>query len=216
MRADETEHIAETASNESGLTDRPRADPRTMAVSYCGLRLAPWVKARPKLVDGVIWYPANAAEASIAWYCGHEVGHDLLDYAGVRLRGARLERAASRIGVAVTLPRRAYLRDVAAEGWNLDALTTLWPLASRWVHARRIVDLYRDGAIASRWRRGKIERVVTDGIEVPDKPCRTELELAQHAMAGNVAMCRDRLRAWPDGNGGAIVLCATEDLARAG
>lgn len=216
MKADETEHIAETASNESGLTDRPKADPRSMAVNYCQLQLAPWGRTKPRLQNGVIWYPANAPEVSVVWWVGHEVGHRLLDDAGARLDGARLERAASRIGGAITLPRRAYLRDFMVTGWNLDALMDLWPLASRWVHARRIVDLYRDGAIASRWRRGKVERVSTDGITVPEKPCRTERELARHAMAGNVAACRDRLRAWPDGNGGAIVLCSAEDLALAG
>lgn len=71
MDAEEAEEVARQALDESGLDDRPRCDPRTLAVSYLGLVLCPWQRVRPRLVGGVIWYPAVAPETAQAYYVAH-------------------------------------------------------------------------------------------------------------------------------------------------
>lgn len=142
------------ACDESGLDDRPRCDPRVMAASYLGLRLAPWPGAHPRLVRGVLWYPSDTTEDAQAYFVAHEVGHALLG-SEHGLDGDALERAASRVGSGILLPRRAYMRDLSAVGWDLDALAALWPLASRWVHARRITELV-EGTTAIRYLRGSV------------------------------------------------------------
>lgn len=149
---DEAEEVARQASVESGLDDRPRCDPRTLAISYLGLTLIPWPRVRARLDGGVLWYPAEVDEQAQAYLVAHECGHDLVR--GERLEGQHLERVCSRIGCALILPRRAFLRDLRMHGPDLDALAALWPLASRWVIARRVAEVacYH----AHRDRRGRI------------------------------------------------------------
>lgn len=139
MGEDEAEDIARQHIAESGLDDRPRCDPRVFAASYLGLRLASWGRRSAALVGDVVWYPAWAPDDAQAYFVAHECGHELVR--GERLEGAHLERACSRVGVALILPRRAFLRDVRAVGRDLDALRALWPLASRVVIARRLHEL---------------------------------------------------------------------------
>lgn len=148
------EGLAIEACEESGLDDRPRCDPRTMAASYLQLTLAPWPGTSPRLVRGVLWYPSDVPEDAQAYYVAHEVGHALLG-SPHGLGEVEIERGASRIGSAILLPRRAYLRDLSAVGRDLDALCALWPLASAWVQARRITEVLRDVA-ASRWLGGRL------------------------------------------------------------
>jgi len=62
---DEAEEVARQATAESGLDDRPRCDPRTLAVSYLGLRLAPLPGMRPRLDGGIVWYPSDAPDDAI-------------------------------------------------------------------------------------------------------------------------------------------------------
>lgn len=133
---DEAEEVARQATVESGLDDRPRCDPRTLAVSYLGLRLAPLPGMRPRLESGIVWYPSDAPPDAIAYYVAHECGHELVRTE--RLRGDVLERVCSRIGCALLLPRRAFVRDVRATRGDVDALRALWPLASREVIRRRL------------------------------------------------------------------------------
>jgi hypothetical protein len=191
----EIEGLARTTSAESGLDDRPRCDPRTLAVNYCGLTLAPWGRTRARLAGGVIWYPAAATEDAQAYLVAHEVGHDLIEYAGMRMDREAEEIAASRIGCALLLPHRAYLRDVRANGWDVPALQALWPLASAWIHARRIAELC-EGAVASRWRRGRLLSRTQ-----PGRASVAERELAHAGTATH-----DRARALPDGTGCTIVV----------
>lgn len=136
MSEDEAEEVARQATVESGLDDRPRCDPRTFAVSYLGLRLAPLPGMRPRLDGGIVWYPSDAPDDAIAYYVAHECGHELVR--GARLRGDTLERVCSRIGCALLLPRRAFVRDARDTRGSVDALRALWPLASREIIRRRL------------------------------------------------------------------------------
>lgn len=210
MNGDEAEHLAWVASCESGLVERGRCDPRLMAVNYCELQLAPWPRARPRLSSGVIWYPSGQPEDAEAFLVGHEVAHDLLNAAGVNLVGDPLERACSRIAAALLLPRPAFRRDLASVGWDVLALHELWPLASPWIIARRITEVAVGGAVASRWRAGRVERVGSEDAALPDAPTSTERSLARRAK-GQQVVDGDRLRAWPS-DSGAIVVCGLEEL----
>lgn len=167
MGEDEAEDVARQHIAESGLDDRPRCDPRVFAASYLGLRLAPIRGSRPRLVDGVIWYPSEVSEDAQAYLVAHECGHELVR--AERLEGEHLERVCSRVGVALLLPRRAFLRDLRAHGPDLAALRALWPLASEWVIARRIAEVA--SYTARRDRRGRIYvEPITDGAGVPPTP----------------------------------------------
>jgi hypothetical protein len=138
---DDCEQLALEAHRESGLDDRPFADPCVMAVSWAGLRLRPEPHGRPHIADGVIVYPASASPPAVAYFVAHELGHDLLRWAGAKLDAGAEERAASRIGSALMLPRRGFLRDLHATGGDLGALRLLWPLATPWVLARRATEV---------------------------------------------------------------------------
>lgn len=186
---EDLEYVASAACAESGLGDRPRCDPRTMAVSYCGLTLAPWPRVRPHIARRVLWYPSDVTEDAQAYFVAHEVGHELLDGAG--LVGDDLERGASRVGSGILLPRRPYLRDLAATSWDLREMRRLWPLASAWVHARRMAEVC-EGIIASRWRGGRLV-----ARSRPGRPMRLERELAAEvAAAGADVDRRPQGRAW--------------------
>lgn len=163
---DEAEEVARQVSEETGLDDRPRCDPRVIAAGYLDLELLPWPNTPPRLVEGVIWYPSNAPRDAQAYFIAHECGHELVRTE--RLEGAQLERVCSRIGCALLLPRRAFLRDVRALGADLDQLHELWPLASRWVIARRLEELglYR----ATRDRRGRISIARVSDDDPPTPP----------------------------------------------
>lgn len=136
------ETIAARATTESGLDDRPRCDPRVMAAGYLGLALLPWPRTPPRLVGGVIWYPSDAPPQAQAYVVAHECGHELarLDAPEVP-RGAFLEALCSRIGRALLLPRRAFLRDVTVTGGDLYHLAALWPLCAPEVIAARVSEL---------------------------------------------------------------------------
>ena len=212
MTGDDAEAIAWRASSESGLDDRPDCDPCVLAAAYLEMELAPVQGATPHINGRRIIYPAGEPPDAVAYYVGHEVGHVLVreEYPG--LDGEVEEQAASRVGVALVLPRRAYLRDLGTVGWDLDALRLLWPLASLWIHARRIAEV-TSGAIASRWTRTRcVDRVITEGIGEPS-PFATPAEyaLARAAMRSGAVESSDRMRAWPTTTG-AIVLCDVEEL----
>jgi hypothetical protein len=144
---DDCEALAQRVIDESGLDDRPNADPRILATAWAELELRPEPHCKPHIADGVIHYPAGAELSAVGYFVAHEMGHDILRWAGERLPYEEEERAASRIGSALLLPRRAFLRDLDAHAWDLAALRDLWPLASLWVLARRTHEL-RVGAAA--------------------------------------------------------------------
>ncbi len=145
---DEAEALAEGASQESGLDDRPNADPSVLAVAYLDLRLVPHRRRGSRLEDGRIFYPARASLTDAAYFIAHECGHWLARDARMRLTRAEEEAVASRIGCALLLPRRAFLRDVRATGGNVAQLVALWPLVTPTIVRRRIDEL-RD---LERWR----------------------------------------------------------------
>lgn len=197
--------LAWSASTDSGLDDRPRCSPAVLAVGYFGLTLAPWPRARARLVDDVIWYPSDETEDAKAFLIGHELAHHMVREAGIRIEGDELERACSTIAATLLLPDRAYRRDVDALGWDLDTLRRLWPLASPWIHARRIAEVCCCGVVASRWHRsGRIDRVATEGLNVGTRPTKVERDLAAAARRGETVLDGNR-RAWP-WDGGAIVV----------
>ncbi len=83
----------------------------------------------------MIWYPSGAKETAQAYFVAHELGHVLLSG---EPEGEHLERACSRIGVALMLPRPAFVRDVEE---RID-LREAWPLATRMVLKRRRAEVY--------------------------------------------------------------------------
>ncbi len=130
------ERIAWQASMRYGFTDRPRCDPRAIAVAM-GLAVE-LVPGMPPHIRGTrIVIPASACDQAQAYFVGHEIGHYLLRGED-RCEG--IERACSRIGVALMLPAGPFARDVCDE-WH--ALERLWPLASRTVLRRRAVEIRR-------------------------------------------------------------------------
>jgi hypothetical protein len=134
---EECEGIAQAALDESGLGDRPYADPRILAVAWGRLRLRPVHGARPHLDGDVIVYPASAPERAQAYYIGHELGHAMVRWAGLRLDRDAEERAASYIACAILLPRRPLLRDALAQ---ID-LAAAWPLATPRILRRRLIEV---------------------------------------------------------------------------
>jgi hypothetical protein len=188
MGPEEAEALAESASIESGLDDRPHADPAVMAVAYCGLRLVPVRGSSARLVEDRLYYPARVDPKHRAYLQAHEVGHDLIRYAGWRLAPALEERMASRVGCAILLPRRAYLRDVRAVGSDLVQLGELWHLVTPWVLARRLCELH--GAFAVRRRQGHSTETVGHGDPVELRGALDEAEHVGVARAPGVCAVR--------------------------
>lgn len=143
---DEAEAIARHASEESGLDDRPNADPLVLAVCYLDLRLVPRRGRGARLTDRSIIYPAAADERSAAYFVAHECGHALVRRARLRLSFDEEERAASRIGCALLLPRRAFERDARATNALVRELVQLWPLATPTIVRRRLLECAFDFA----------------------------------------------------------------------
>jgi hypothetical protein len=139
--AEAAESIARETSENSGLDDRPNADPMLIAVSYLGLRLVPRQMRGARLVNDWIMYPRSADEQHAAYAVSHEIGHWLAREANLRLSRAREEVVASRIGCALILPRRSFLRDVRNVGGDVTSLLVLWPLATERIVRRRLDEL---------------------------------------------------------------------------
>lgn len=137
----EAEAIAAQASSESGLDDRPHADPLVLAAAYLQLRLMPRRGRCSRLLDGVIVYPAHADEQARAYFVAHECGHFLVRDVGLRVAEHEEEMLASRIGCALILPRRAFLRDARRCDEDVDQLRALWPLATAKIIRRRLAEL---------------------------------------------------------------------------
>jgi hypothetical protein len=134
--AEELERIASRISAQTGLDDRPLCDPYTIARAL-GLTVR-FVRGLPPHTNGaLIVIPSTAHEQAQAYFIAHEVGHFLLRG---EERCEELERACSRVGVALMLPARPFARDLA-HGWS--TLQELWPLASRTVIRRRASELTR-------------------------------------------------------------------------
>jgi hypothetical protein len=135
------EAIAAEASEGSGLDDRPRADPSVLAVAYLGLRLVPSSRLHACLIEDRVYYPARASERDASYWIAHEVGHYLAREAKTPLTFDEEEIVASRIGCALILPRRAFLRDVRDGVRVVADLVALWPLATPRIVRRRLVEL---------------------------------------------------------------------------
>lgn len=139
--AEEAEGIAAHASQESGLDDRPNADPLILAVCYLGLQLVPRRGRGARLVGERIIYPAAASEQSAAYFVAHECGHWLARDARMRVTHAEEELVASRIGCALLLPRRAFLRDARATSDDVRTLASMWTLVTPTIVRRRLAEL---------------------------------------------------------------------------
>jgi hypothetical protein len=138
---EEAEAIAREASEESGLDDRPNADPLVLAACYLRLRLMPRRGRHSRLVENRIIYPATADEQQAAYFVAHECGHWLARDSRMRLTIEEEEAVASRIGCALLLPRRTFLRDADVCGDDARALVLLWPLTTVTIVRRRLVEL---------------------------------------------------------------------------
>jgi hypothetical protein len=212
MTEDDAEALAWSACSESGLDDRPNCDPLVFAVGALDLILVPMARVEAHIVGRRLYYRSDDTAEGIAYCVSHECGHVLALDAWPHLDAETEELVASRIGVGLLLPRPRYRRDLHAHGWSLDVLRELWPLASPWIHARRIAEVTSDGAVASRWtRRGCVSRVVTPGVVAPETATVVERTLARAALNGEAVDAGPRLRAWPV-EGGAIVLCGVEEM----
>lgn len=141
MDADEAEEIARRHSERSGLDDRPRALPHVFAVGYLRLSLAPVARAKPHLNGTIIIYPSGASPQTEAYMIAHESAHHLLMLLGYRLDRDTEEHAASRIGCALMLPRKPFIRDALATCNDVDRLAELWPLATPRICERRLIEL---------------------------------------------------------------------------
>ena len=135
------EAIAAEASEDSGRDDRPNADPSVLAVCYLGLRLVPSRRRSACLIEDRVYYPARASDRDVAYFVAHECGHWLARDAKSLLTEDEEEIVASRIGVALMLPRRAFLRDVRNGARVTADLVALWPLATPRIVRRRLVEL---------------------------------------------------------------------------
>ena len=117
----------------------------------------------------MIIYPSSASPDAVAYFVGHEMGHQLILFAGHVLSRQAEERAASRIASALILPGRAFQRDLRSLGADLAALRDLWPLASPWVLARRICEVIPSASAAAFSAAGRCLRRVGDGhLEASD------------------------------------------------
>lgn len=180
MNAHDAEVVALNVSRASGLDDRPRCDPRVLALCHLGLRLIPHRREVTALVGDRIFYRSGQPDDATAYAVAHECGHLLAREWGC---SAELEEAAaSRIGTAIMLPRAPYLRDLAMVGWDIPALCELWPLASPWIHARRIVEVTGD-AVVTRWTsRSQRTAVFPEGYVPPDHPPQFSRDAARRAF----------------------------------
>jgi hypothetical protein len=120
-----------------GFIDRPDCDPRAIAKAL-GLKV---VEARlPAHSFGdVIVIPGHVSEQAKAYFTAHEIGHFLLNG---EAPCEELERACSRIGTALMLPRESFARDLQCASWA--ALGVMWPLATRTVLRRRAAEIQDD------------------------------------------------------------------------
>lgn len=180
MDAHDAEALASDVSRTSGLDDRPRCDSRVLALCHLGLRLIPHRQEVTALVGDRIYYRSGQSEDAQAFLVAHECGHFLAREWGCPPELE--EAAASRIGTALMLPRIPYLRDLLIVGWDLPALCKLWPLASPWIHARRIVEVTND-AVCSRWTsRAQRTAVFPEGFTPPVHPPPAARDAAHRAF----------------------------------
>ena len=192
---EDAEDLAAHASAESGLDDRPHADPAVMAVCYCKLRLVPHRRRDARLVEDRLYFPRGAPPQERAFLQAHEVFHDLVRDERARaprlwrISAAEEETVASRGGCALLLPSRAFLRDVRVEGVDLERLGALWTLASPWVLARRVAELR--GAFAVRRRRGR--GIDTAGAGDPRQLRLALDEAEEHGVAKGPGVCAVRI-----------------------
>lgn len=144
MDAKELERVAWGVSARHGFIDRPNCNPRDIADAL-GLRV---VEARlpPHSHGRTIVIPGHASEQAKAYFTAHEIGHLLLEGED-RCEG--LERACSRIGAALMLPREPFARDLQCASWA--ALGEMWPLATRTVLRRRAAEVTQDDETRGRY-----------------------------------------------------------------
>lgn len=122
----------------------------------CGVELRPVGGARATLdLDRlVLRYPHRVRPARLHMAICHELGHWLLYRDGLDHHD---EAAADYLGGALLLPREAFVRDLAATGWDLDQLRQRHPHASAQAIVVRMTQV--SPATASVWDAGRLHRV---------------------------------------------------------
>lgn len=127
-------------------------DPRVVVMA-CGLRLLASTRAPACLVGSTIVYDPRVRPSRQAGTIAHELGH----FALRRVGEADPERAATRVGAALSVPRRPLDARLRAYGWELPAVCEGFAHASHELVARRILELREGGLVI---RDGRRERLV--------------------------------------------------------
>lgn len=145
-----------------------------------GFRLRPssGLPGGAALEGNVIRLNPRLRSTRIQGVVGHELGHWALQ----RAREPDTEEAASAVGGAIQLPRRAFDADLRATAWSMADLQRRHPNASAELIARRIVEL-RD-AVATIFDQGRVTaRVCSPWLPVRfARLSRFERELAARAL----------------------------------
>jgi len=209
--ATDWEGVALSLLRETGLDDPPQ-DAFALAHA-CGLQLVAGGRQHGCLgADGRLHYPGSVRRTRQHGVISHELGHWALRWAGE----ADGEVAASYVGGALMLPRRAFDRDLATTGWDLEQLRAKHINCSAEMIARRLVQL-RD-AVASIFDGGRLRlRVASPWLGDRYKRVSAwERELVDECMQTGERQGDGLTSAWPvfDGDHRRVVLLAeTEQLS---
>jgi hypothetical protein len=153
----------------------------------CGVELIPWRKAAGLRVGDTIRYPMKARPVRQHGVIGHELGHWLLEDAGMDPAD---EDAARYLAGALMLPRRAFVRDLMACDWDLFWLMERHPNASAEMIVCRMTQVGQ--CAASIWDAGKLARRYGAPLDTPQEAALVDRALATERPATAGPFC-----AWP-------------------
>lgn len=152
---------AEQLRAEIGLDDQ-HVHPRII-VGKCELELVPTrPRTGPCYTGTRVYYDPTTGPERQAGTMSHELGH----VANQRYGEEDSERAASYVGAAILVPRRALDRALKKKGWNLDELRRDFEHASAELLARRIADL-REAVVTITDGRRILARVASPWLPSP-------------------------------------------------
>jgi hypothetical protein len=153
----------------------------------CGCELVPWRKAQGLRVGDTIRFPMKARPTRQHGVVSHELGHWLLEDAGLDPAD---EDAARYLAGALLLPYRPFRRDLMACNWDLFAIMERHPNASAEMIVCRMTQV--GPAAASIWDAGKLARRYG---EAPDPA--QEAALVDRVLTLERPARDGELHAWP-------------------
>lgn len=174
------EGLARELLEETGAS--PPIDALVLA-TLCGLELRPrgGSNAQIDIATNVLSYPIRVRPTRQHGLVAHELGHWLLWRAELEHLD---EEAATYLAGALLLPREAFLRDLAATGWDLFALQNRHPNASAQMIVVRMTQV--SPATASVWDAGKLHRVYGEhDVEAARRIVDLVLELEEPIEVGD-------------------------------